>query len=101
MIDEMSDEDFMDMMLFLINSEFDEFDDEFENPFSGEMVNFKCPNCKKISAYPIEIINDIMMQLKKNHKLIVITVIIRMSLQFTTNLLTEKYLKFNFQKTPF
>lgn len=71
MIDEMDDEAFIDMMFFLMSSGFDEdFDEEFdeelendfqeyESPFSGEMVNFKCPNCKKISAYPIEIINDI------------------------------------------
>ena len=72
-IDEMDDEDFIDMMFFLMNSEFDddfedEFDDdfeEFENPFSGEMVNFKCPKCQKISAYPIEIINDIYEATKK------------------------------------
>ncbi len=74
MIDEMDDEAFVDMMFFLMNSEFDgNFDDEldknfeedFENPFSGEMVNFKCPNCKKISAYPIEIVNDIYDATKK------------------------------------
>lgn len=68
MIDDMPDEDFLDMMFFLMNSDFnenwdeefeDEFEEEFENPFSGEMVNFKCPDCKKISAYPIEIVNDI------------------------------------------
>lgn len=71
MIDEMDDEAFMDMMFFLMSSGFEEdfdeeFDEEFENdfqgyesPFSGEMVNFKCPDCKKISAYPIEIVNDI------------------------------------------
>ena len=68
MIDEMDDEEFINMMFFLMNSSFDkdfedefddEFDDDFENPFSGEMVNFRCSKCKKISAYPIEIINDI------------------------------------------
>jgi len=71
MIDEMDDEAFIDMMFFLMSSGFEEdFDEEFdeelendfqeyESPFSGEMVNFKCPKCKKISAYPIEIINDI------------------------------------------
>ncbi len=67
MIDEMPDDDFLDMMFFLMNSGFDEdFDKEFdndtndfENPFSGEMINFKCPKCKKISAYPIEIVNEI------------------------------------------
>ena len=69
MIDEMPDEEFLDMVFFLIESGFDEdFDEEFEdeledadfeNPFSGEMVNFRCPDCKKISAYPIEIVNDI------------------------------------------
>ena len=74
MIDDMPDEDFLDMMFFLMNSEFDEdfdeefednFEEEFENPFSGEMVNFKCPDCQKISAYPIEIINDIYEATKK------------------------------------
>lgn len=69
MIDEMPDEEFLDMVFFLMESGFDEdFDEEFEdeledadfeNPFSGEMVNFRCPDCKKISAYPIEIVNDI------------------------------------------
>ena len=71
MIDEMDDEAFIDMMFFLMSSGFEEdfneeFDKELENdfqeyesPFSGEMVNFKCPDCKKISAYPIEIVNDI------------------------------------------
>ena len=62
MIDDMPNEDFLDMMFFLMNSEFEE---EFENPFSGEMVNFKCPDCQKISAYPIEIINDIYEATKK------------------------------------
>ncbi len=74
MIDEMDDEDFIDMMFFLMNSGFyedfdedfdDDFGKDFENPFSGEMVNFKCPDCKKISAYPIEIINDIYDATKK------------------------------------
>lgn len=74
MIDEMPDEDFLDMFFFLMNSRFDEdFDEEFEddidenfeNPFSGEMINFKCPNCKKISAYPIEIANEIYESTKK------------------------------------
>lgn len=74
MIDEMPDEDFVDMMFFLmdsdINEDFDKtfeegLEDEFENPFSGEMVNFKYPDCKKISAYPIEIINDIYDATKK------------------------------------
>lgn len=74
MIDDMPDEDFLDMIFFLMNSEFDEdfdeefeddFEEEFENPFSGEMVNFKCPDCQKISAYPIEIINDIYEATKK------------------------------------
>ncbi len=69
MIDEMPDEDFLDMVFFLMESGFEEdFDEEFEdelenenfeNPFSGEMVNFRCPECKKISAYPIEIVNEI------------------------------------------
>lgn len=68
MIDEMPDEDFLNMMHFLMDFEeefYDDFDDEeyvdeeFENPFSGEMTNFKCPECKKISAYPIEIAHDI------------------------------------------
>ena len=60
-IDEMPDDEFIDMMFFLMSSGFeDDFDDEgFENPFSGEMVNFRCPDCKKISAYPIEIVNEI------------------------------------------
>lgn len=67
MIDKMPDEDFIDMVFYLMESEFEEdFDEEFEdeleienfkNPFSGEMVNFKCPECKKVSAYPIEIVN--------------------------------------------
>ena len=43
----------------------DDFNDDFENPFSGEMVNFKCPDCRKVSAYPIEIINDIYEATKK------------------------------------
>ena len=43
----------------------DDFNDDFENPFSGEMVNFKCPDCRKVSAYPIEIINDIYETTKK------------------------------------
>lgn len=73
MIDEMPDEDFIDMVAFLMNSDFDEdyneeFKEDFEefdNPFSGEMVNFKCLDCKKISAYPIEIIDDIYEATKK------------------------------------
>ena len=74
MIDEMPDEEFIDMMFFLISSDFeedfdegfeDDFNDDFENPFSGEMVNFKCPDCRKVSAYPIEIINDIYETTKK------------------------------------
>jgi len=73
MIDEMDDEAFLDMMFFLMSSgldedfdeEFDENFDEFESPFSGEMINFRCPDCKKISAYPIEIINDIYDATKK------------------------------------
>lgn len=71
MIDEMDDDAFMDMMFFLMSSGFEEdfneeFDEklendfqEYESPFSGEMVNFKCPDCKKVSAYPIEIVNEI------------------------------------------
>ena len=68
MIDEMPDEEFIGMVSFLmessLNEDFDdEFDDddfeEYEDPFSGEMINFKCPKCKKISAYPVEIVNDI------------------------------------------
>lgn len=74
MIDEMPDEEFIDMVFFLISSDFeedfdegfeDDFNDDFENPFSGEMVNFKCPDCRKVSAYPIEIINDIYETTKK------------------------------------
>lgn len=73
MIDEMPDEDFISMVAFLMESGFDEdyeeeFDDdyeEFESSFSGEMVNFKCPKCKKISAYPVEIINDIYEETQK------------------------------------
>ena len=73
MIDEMDDDTFLDMMFFLMSSDLDEdFDEEFnedfeefESPFSGEMVNFRCPDCKKISAYPIEIINDIYDATKK------------------------------------
>lgn len=30
-----------------------------------KMVNFKCPSCKKISIYPIEIINEIYDATKK------------------------------------
>lgn len=110
-IDEMDDEEFIDFMFFIMNSGFDEdFDEEFdedfgenfENPFSGEMVNFKCPDCKKISAYPIEIVNDIYEATKKEpHKLIVITVIVTVRLQFTTKLLTEKYFNINLQKCIF
>mgnify|MGYP001851604002 CR=1 FL=1 len=59
MIDEMPHKEFIDMMFFLINSDFEEyfeeeFDEElendfqeFESPFSREMINFRCPNCKK------------------------------------------------------
>lgn len=73
MIDEMDDEAFFDMIFFLMNSEFeedfdDDFDDEFdefENPFSGEMINCRCPDCKKISAYPIEVMNEIYEETKK------------------------------------
>lgn len=73
MIDEMDDDTFLDMMFFLMSSNLDEdFDEEFEedfeefeSPFSGEMVNFRCPDCKKISAYPIEIVNDIYDATKK------------------------------------
>ena len=75
MIDQMPDEDFIDMVFFLMGSEFEEdfeeeFEDElesedFENPFSGEMVNFRCPECQKISAYPIEIVNEIYETTKK------------------------------------
>lgn len=72
-IDEMSDEDFLDMMFFLMSADFNEdfdegFEDDFDNyesPFSGEMVNFKCLDCKKVSAYPIEIIDDIYEATKK------------------------------------
>ena len=76
-IDEMDDETFLDMMFFLISSGFqedfdEEFDEELENdledyesPFSGEMVNFKCHDCNKISAYPIEIVNNIYELTKK------------------------------------
>lgn len=70
-IDEMDDNDFLEFMFFIMNSGYDEdfdedFEDEdFEDPFSGEMVNFKCPSCKKISAYPIEIINEIYDATKK------------------------------------
>ncbi len=73
-IDEMSDDDFLEFMFFIMNCGYDDdFDEEFEDdfyddyedPFSGEMVNFKCPSCKKISAYPIEIINDIYDDTKK------------------------------------
>lgn len=72
-IDEMSDEDFLDMMFFLMSTDFNEdfdegFEDDFDNyesPFSGEMVNFKCLDCKKVSAYPIEIIDDIYEATKK------------------------------------
>lgn len=72
-IDEMPDEDFIDMIAFLIESGFDEdydeeFDDDYEdfdNLFSGEVVNFRCPDCKQISVYPIEIINDIYNATKK------------------------------------
>lgn len=67
-IDEMSDEEFVSMIALLMSHGFDEdfdaefdeeFIEEFEDPFSGEMINFKCSDCKKISAYPIEIINEI------------------------------------------
>ena len=73
LIDEMDDEEFIDMLFFLMNIGLDEnfdeaFDDDFEDfesPFSGEMINFKCPNCKKISAYPIEVVNEIYDATKK------------------------------------
>lgn len=71
MIDKMPDEDFIDMVFYLMESEFEEeFEDEleienFKNPFSGEMVNFKCPECKKVSAYQIEIVNEIYDATKK------------------------------------
>lgn len=75
MIDEMDDETFIDFMFFVMKSgmdeddeEFEESNEEFENPFSGEMVNFKCPDCKKISAYPIEIIDEIYEATKKEPK---------------------------------
>lgn len=73
-IDEMPDEASLDMMFFLINSEFygdleedfeEDFAKDFESPFSGEMNNLKCPDCKKISAYPIGIVNDIYGATKK------------------------------------
>ena len=78
-IDEMDDDDFLQFMFFIMSSGYDDdfdedlfdedfdedFYDDYENPFSGEMVNFKCPNCKKISAYPIEIINEIYDATKK------------------------------------
>ena len=70
-IDLMSDDDFVVMMHFLTQSDSDEaFDEEFDeefwdeanedfvNPFSGEMVNFKCEKCSEITAIPIEIVND-------------------------------------------
>ena len=54
---------------FISSSNDEEFEDDFyedyEDPFSGEIVNFKCPSCKKISAYPIEIINEIYDATKK------------------------------------
>jgi len=77
MIDEMDDDAFLDMCCFLstidLEDEFDEeFDEdcdcewcqshrdgEYESPFSGEMINFKCTKCEKFSALPIEIVNDI------------------------------------------
>lgn len=73
MIDEMPDEDFIGMVAFLIESGFDEsyeddFNDnceEFGGSFSGEMVNFECPKCKKISAYPVEIIDNIYEETQK------------------------------------
>ena len=71
MIDKMPDEDFIDMVFYLMESEFEEeIEDEleienFKNPFSGEMVNFKCPECKKVSAYQIEIVNEIYDATKK------------------------------------
>ena len=70
-IDIMPDEDFVSMIHFLAESDFDEdfndnFDEEFWNetdedfvdPFSGEMVNFKCEKCAEIMAIPIEVVND-------------------------------------------
>ena len=71
MIDKMPDEDFIDMVFYLMESEFEEeFEDEleienFKNPFSGEIFNFKCPECKKVSAYQIEIVNEIYDATKK------------------------------------
>lgn len=109
MIDEMDDEAFIDMMFFLMSSGFEEdFDEEFENdfqeyesPFSGEMVNFKCPKCKKISAYPIEIVNDIYEATKKVPQIAVIIVRITMRFQSTTKLLTAKYLKAKLSQNTF
>ena len=106
MIDEMDDEAFIDMMFFLMSSGFEEdFDEEFENdfqeyesPFSGEMVNFKCPDCKKLVHILLKSLMIFMKQLTKNHKLNVIIVKITMRLQSTTRLLTVKYLKTKLQK---
>lgn len=113
-IDEMDDEEFIDFMFFIMNSGFDEdfdedFDEEFdedfgenfENPFSGEMVNFKCPDCKKLVLILLKLLMIFMKLQKKNHKLIVITVIVTVRLQFTTKLLTEKYFNINLQKCIF
>lgn len=74
MIDEMSDDEFRNMLFLLMTMDLDEdfdaeFDEEyvedFEDSFSGEMVNFKCTKCNKISAYPIEIVNEIYEARKK------------------------------------
>ena len=44
----MRDKEFIDMMSFLISSDFEEyFEEEFESPFSREMANSRCPNYKK------------------------------------------------------
>lgn len=71
MIDQMTDDEFVDMMAFLAETFFsDDYDEDcdceecqehkhFEDSFSGEMINFKCQKCKKISALPIEIANEI------------------------------------------
>jgi len=74
MIDRMEEEEFEEFVSFINHSFHEHLDEEFdeecdcefcqddgdcESPFSGEMINFKCNDCKKFTAEPVEFINAI------------------------------------------
>lgn len=108
MIDKMPDEDFIDMVFYLMESEFEEdFDEEFEdeleiedfeNPFLEKWSILDVQNAKRLVLIQSKLLMKFMMQQKKNHKLIAITVKVTVRLQFITKLQMEKYLKTKLQK---